>query len=157
MGPVWCDALRIARHAVEARARSWRTHCKDDLDPLTNVPLGTSGAAAHSHTKERIDVMNDRETLPSTIVASFLLFAGPVFAQGIPQPGDMQQRLEQEMSQTKRATSESAAGARRSSQEMESEAEKKMEDTARQHRSQAEGKMTEEIEKAKRKAQGLDR
>ncbi len=69
-----------------------------------------------------------------------MLCAGPVSAQGIPQPGDMQQRLEQGMSQTKRATSESAAGAAQSSREMKSEAEKKMEDTAGQHKSQAEGK-----------------
>jgi hypothetical protein len=101
--------------------------------------------------------MNYRITAATTITAAFLLFSGPVFAQGVPQPGDMQQRLEQEMSQTKRATSETAAGTRQRSGEMKSEAEKKMEDTAGQHKSQAEGKMTEEIEKAKRKAQGLDR
>ncbi|HLZ34269.1 MAG TPA: hypothetical protein VKP13_09635 [Nitrospira sp.] len=101
--------------------------------------------------------MVDRMTVSTVIGAGLWLFAGALLAQGIPQPGDMQQRLEQEMTQTKRAAGESAAGASQSSKEMKSEAEKKMEDTAGLHKSQAEGKMTEEIEKAKRKAQGLDR
>ena len=76
-------------------------------------------------------------------------------AQGLPQPGDMQQKLEQELANTKRSATESSSGARRSSSDVKSAAEKKMEDTAAQHKSQAEGKMTEEIEKTKRKAQGI--
>jgi hypothetical protein len=67
----------------------------------------------------------------------------------------MQQRLEQEMAESKRAAGESATGARQRSGEMKSEAEKKLEDTASQQKSQAEGKMAEEIEKAKRSARGL--
>lgn len=73
-------------------------------------------------------------------------------AEGPPQPGDMQQKLEQELANTKRAATESSSGASQSASDVKSAAEKKMEDTAAQHKSQAEGKMTEEIERAKRKA-----
>ncbi|MBU6432556.1 MAG: hypothetical protein KGS09_07480 [Nitrospirae bacterium] len=76
-------------------------------------------------------------------------------AQGQPQPGDMQQKLEQELANTKRSATESSSGASQSASDVKSAAEKKMEDTAAQHKSQAEGKMTEEIEKAKRRAQGI--
>lgn len=76
-------------------------------------------------------------------------------AQGQPQPGDMQQQLEQELANTKRSATESSTGARQNASDVKSAAEKKMEDTAAQHKSQAEGKMMEEIEKAKRKAQGI--
>lgn len=88
-------------------------------------------------------------------LASLIGMATLCSAQGLPQPGDMQQKLEQEMANTKRSATESSSGARQSASDVKSAAEKKMEDTAAQHKSQAEGKMTEEIEKAKRKAQGI--
>ena len=75
------------------------------------------------------------------------------FAQ-IPSAGDMQQKLDQELANAKRSATESSSSAREGVGNVKSEAERKMEDTAAQHKGQAEGKMTEEIEKAKRKAQG---
>ncbi|MEQ1795182.1 MAG: hypothetical protein ABL970_13440 [Nitrospira sp.] len=76
-----------------------------------------------------------------------------VFAQ-VPSAGDMQQKLDQELANTKRSATESTSSARQSASDVKSAAEQKMNDTAAQHKSQAEGKMAEEIEKAKRKAQG---
>ena len=70
-----------------------------------------------------------------------------------PSAGDMQQRLDQELANTKRSASESVVGTRQGANSAKAEAERKMEETASQHRSQAEGKMTEEIEKAKQKTQ----
>lgn len=75
----------------------------------------------------------------------------PAFAQ-IPSAGDMQQKLDQEMANAKRSAAESSSAARQGAGNVKSEAERKMEETAAQHKGQAEGKMTEEIEKAKRKA-----
>ncbi len=72
----------------------------------------------------------------------------------VPSASDMQQKLDQEMSNAKRSASESSTSARQGASNMKSEAERKMEEEAAQHKSQAEGKMTEEIEKAKRKAMG---
>ncbi len=77
--------------------------------------------------------------------------AFPVFAQ-VPSAGDMQQKLDQEMANAKRSATESSSTARQGAGHVKSEAERKMEETAAQHKGQAEGKMTEEIEKAKRKA-----
>ena len=74
-----------------------------------------------------------------------------------PSAGDMQQKLDQEMTNARRSASESSSSAQQSVGNVKSEAEKKMEDAAAQHRSQAEGKMTEGIEKAKQKAQGMRR
>lgn len=76
-------------------------------------------------------------------------------AQGLPQPGDMQQKLEQEMATTKRSATESSSSARQNASDVKSVAEQRMSETAAQHKSQAESKMTEEIEKARRKAQGI--
>ncbi len=90
----------------------------------------------------------------AVIAACLFALSSSVTAQ-VTQPGDMQQRLEQEMTNTKRSAADSSASAGQNAPNMKSEAEKKMEDTARQHKSQAEGQMTEEIEKAKRKAQGM--
>lgn len=72
----------------------------------------------------------------------------------VPSAGDMQQKLDQEMANAKRSATESSSGAKKGASNVKSEAERKMEDTAAQHKGQAEGKMAEEIEKAKRKAQG---
>lgn len=83
----------------------------------------------------------------SVVFGSVLL----VSAQ-IPSAGDMQQKLDQEMANAKRSATESSSAARQGSGNVKSEAERKMEETAAQHKGQAEGKMTEEIEKAKRKA-----
>lgn len=90
-----------------------------------------------------------------TICLASVGMATPCFAQGLPQSGDMQQKLEQEMANTKRSATESFSGARQSASDVKSAAEKKMEDTAAQHKSHAEGKMTKEIEQAKRKALGI--
>ncbi len=86
------------------------------------------------------------------LAAGVLLgFALPAFAQ-VPSAGDMQQKLDQEMANAKRSATESSSAARQGAGHVKSEAERKMEETAAQHKGQAEGKMTEEIEKAKRKA-----
>lgn len=91
------------------------------------------------------------------LVGAITLGSALLASGQIPSAGDMQQKLEQEMSNAKRSASESSSSARQSGGSMKSEAEKKMEDTAAQHKSQAEGKMNEEIEKAKQKAQGMGR
>lgn len=76
-----------------------------------------------------------------------------VFGQA-PSPSDMQQKLDQELANAKRSATESSSSARQAASDKKSEAEQKMSDMAAQHKSQAEGKLTEEIEKAKRKVQG---
>ena len=53
-------------------------------------------------------------------------------AEGPPQPGDMQQKLEQELANTKRSATESSSGARQSASDVKSVAEKNMEDTPAQ-------------------------
>jgi hypothetical protein len=88
-------------------------------------------------------------------LASLIGMATLCSAQGLPQPGDMQQKLEQEMANTKRFATESSSGACQNASDVKSAAEWKMSETAAQHKSQAEDKMTEQIEKAKRKAQGI--
>ena len=89
-------------------------------------------------------------------LASLIGMATICSAQGQPQPGDMQQKLEQELANTKRAATESSSAARQSASNVKSAAERKLEETAAQHKSQTEGKLTEEIEKKKRKAQGIE-
>lgn len=89
-------------------------------------------------------------------LVSLIGMATICFAQGQPQPADMQQKLEQELANTKRAATESSSSARQSAIDVKSAAERKLEETAAQHKSQTEGKLTEEIEKKKRKAQGIE-
>ena len=88
-----------------------------------------------------------------TMSMMVLGFSPVVFGQA-PSPSDMQQKLDQEMANAKRSTTESSSSARQAASDKRSEAEQKMGDMAAQHKSQAESKMTEEIEKAKRKALG---
>ena len=57
----------------------------------------------------------------------------------VPSAGDMQQKFDQKMTNAKRSATESLSSARQGAGNLKSEAERKM---------------TEEIEKAKRKAQG---
>jgi hypothetical protein len=63
------------------------------------------------------------------------------------------QCLGNESSDAKRPATESSSSARQGAGNVKSEAERKMEETAAQHKGQADGNTTEEIEKAKRKAQ----
>lgn len=98
--------------------------------------------------------MTDRMMMYSFTAIFVLGSALMVAAQG-PSAGDMQQRLEQEMAATKRSATDSTSSARQAASDKKSEAEQKMNETAAQHKSQADNKLTEEIEKAKRKAQGL--
>lgn len=72
----------------------------------------------------------------------------------VPSAADMQQKLDQEMANSQRSATESTTSARQAASGKKSEAEQKMNDMAAQHKSQADSKMAEEIEKAKRKAQG---
>jgi len=67
----------------------------------------------------------------------------------------MQQKLDQELANTKRFATESNSSTRQGASNVQSEAERKMEDLAAQQKSQAEGKMTEQTEKAKKKSQGV--
>jgi F0F1-type ATP synthase membrane subunit b/b' len=91
-------------------------------------------------------------TMSTVLLGSALVASGQV-----PSSSDMQQKLDQEMANSRRSASESVSSSRQGAGNMKSEAEKKMEETAAQHKSQAESKMTEEIEKAKQKAQGMGR
>jgi F0F1-type ATP synthase membrane subunit b/b' len=91
------------------------------------------------------------------VTALFVVSLGSTVLAQVPSAGDMQQKLDQEMANAKRSASESSSAARQGAANVKSEAERKMEDTAVQHKVQAEGKMTEEIEKAKQKAQGMGR
>ena len=94
------------------------------------------------------------KTVSVLLTASTIVLGVALVASGqVPSPGDMQQKLDQEMANAKRSA-ESTSSARQAASDKKSEAEQKMSDTAAQHKSQAESKMTEEIEKAKRKAQG---
>ena len=95
-----------------------------------------------------------RYAMMCTLVVGFALGSAFLVSAEVPSAGDMQQKLDQEMANAKRSATESTSGARQSASDVKSTAEQKMNDTAAQHKSQAEGKMTEEIEKAKRKTQG---
>jgi len=90
----------------------------------------------------------------NAFAVSFLFGSALLVSAQVPSAADMQQKLDQELANTKRSATESTSKARESASDVKSAAEQKMSDTAAQHKSQAEGKMTEEIEKAKRKAQG---
>lgn len=90
----------------------------------------------------------------SSLAMSVVFSSALVVSAQAPSAGDMQQKLDQELANTKRSAAESTSNARQSASDVKSAAEQKMNDTAAQHKSQAEGKMAEEIEKAKRKAQG---
>lgn len=100
--------------------------------------------------------MRQAFTVPLS-VAAFMMSSTLLVSAQVPSAGDMQQKLEQEMSNAKRSAGESTSSARQGAGSMKSEAEKKMEETAAQHKSQAEGKMTEEIEKVKQKARDMGR
>ena len=90
-------------------------------------------------------------TLSAIILGTALVAAGQALS-----PKDMQQKLDQEMANTKRSASESASGTRQSADDVASDAERKMEEAAIQHKSQAEAKMAEETEKAKKKQKDQD-
>ncbi len=72
-------------------------------------------------------------------------------------PSDMQQKLDQEMANARRAASESSSSTRRNANDVTTDAERKMDDLATQHKSQAERTLAEEIEKSKKKPQGMQR
>lgn len=88
----------------------------------------------------------------SSLATSVVFGSALMVSAQAPSAGDMQQKLDQELANTKRSAAESTSNARQSASDVKSAAEQKMNDTAAQHKSQAEGKMAEEIEKAKRKA-----
>ncbi len=91
------------------------------------------------------------------LTASIVLGVGTIAFAQAPSAGDMQQKLDQEMTNARRSANDSVSSAQQGASRAKSEAERKMEDTTNEHKSQAEGKMSEAIEKAKRKSQGLDR
>ncbi len=93
-----------------------------------------------------------KHVMMSLLAVSLLFGSAPLVSAQVPSAGDMQQKLDQEMANAKRSATESSSAARQGAGNVKSEAERKMEETAAQHKGQAEGKMTEEIEKAKRKA-----
>jgi len=100
--------------------------------------------------------MSYRQTMV-LLTASIVLGTGTFALAQVPSAGDMQQKLDQEMTSARRSASDSASSMQQGTSRAKSEAERKMEDTANEHKNQAEGKMSEAIEKAKRKSQGLDR
>lgn len=96
-----------------------------------------------------------RNTIMVSLPAmAFVVGSVLVVGAQVPSAADMQQKLDQEMTNSKRSATESTSNARQEASDKKSEAEQKMNDMAAQHKSQADSKLTEEIEKAKRKAQG---
>lgn len=93
-----------------------------------------------------------KHVMMSLLAVSLLFGSALLVSAQVPSAGDMQQKLDQEMANAKRSATESSSAARQGAGNVKSEAERKMEETTAQHKGQAEGKMTEEIEKAKRKA-----
>ena len=89
----------------------------------------------------------------SLTLCTLIIGSAPVASAQVPSSGDMQQKLDQELANTKRSATESSSSARQGAGNVKSEAEGKLEETEAQHKGQAERKMTEAIEKAKRKAQ----
>ena len=84
----------------------------------------------------------------TSVLAVSVLFGSVLMVSAqAPSASDMQQKLDQELANTKRSATESTSKARESASDVKSAAEQKMNDTAAQHKSQAEGKMAEEIEK----------
>jgi F0F1-type ATP synthase membrane subunit b/b' len=92
-------------------------------------------------------------TLVSLTFYTLVIGSVLVASAQVPSAGDMQQKLDQEMANAKRSATESSSSARQGAGNVKSEAERKLEETEAQHKSQAEGKLTEAIEKAKRKSQ----
>ena len=75
-----------------------------------------------------------RKIAPVSLTLSAIILGAALVASGqVQSPKDMQQKLDQELANTKRSASESASGTGKSAGDVSSDAERKVEDLTIQH------------------------
>jgi hypothetical protein len=115
---------------------------------IIRFAASTQARSTFNHSGMSLQMRN--AILVSLTLCTLVIGSALVASAQVPSAGDMQQKIDQEMANAKRSATESSSSARQGAGNVKSEAERKMEETAAQHKGQAEGKLTEEIEKVKR-------